>query len=273
MKTVLTDDRHYTNIANKIREKTGGTTKYKPSEMPSGLEEVFEAGKQAEYDAFWNMYQKNGSRVTYGYAFAGECWNSENFKPKYPIMLNSPNSWTLSPGVFRYFDRNFTKPPLEIRSGDIDFENVYSMTDMFRDANIAVVEMNKIPKNLSNMSCTFAGLDIDHHVIHTIKLGVKETTSYDDLCFYCTVLKNVSFVVGSVIGNDIWFQLSTLLTKESIKNIFNALSTSVSGKTLTLTRTAVNNAFETSAGAANGSTSAEWLALIGTRSNWTISLV
>ena len=50
------------------------------------------------------------------------------------------------------------------------------------------------------------------------------------------------------------------------------LTDTASGKTITFSKTAVNKAFETSAGANDGSTSAEWLALVGTKPNWTISL-
>ena len=52
----------------------------------------------------------------------------------------------------------------------------------------------------------------------------------------------------------------------------NILSDTASGKTLTLSLTAVNNAFETSAGAKDGSTSAEWTALVDAKTNWTITL-
>ena len=62
------------------------------------------------------------------------------------------------------------------------------------------------------------------------------------------------------------------LSKDSIISIINALSTATSDLPITLSITAVNNAFETSPGAADGSTSEEWTALIATKPNWTISL-
>lgn len=63
------------------------------------------------------------------------------------------------------------------------------------------------------------------------------------------------------------------LSKDSIQNIMSCLSAAATGKTLTIPVAAVNSAFETSDGAADGSTSAEWLALVEAHSNWTISLV
>ena len=51
------------------------------------------------------------------------------------------------------------------------------------------------------------------------------------------------------------------------------ISDNVTGQAVSVKKDAVNIAFETSAGAGDGSTSAEWLALVATKTNWTISLV
>lgn len=97
---------------------------------------------------------------------------------------------------------------------------------------------------------------------HTIrKLVVTEQTTFSDAFYYCNKLQNI--VIEGVIANNIDLQWSTVLSKASIQSIVGALSTTASGKTLTLSKTAVNNAF----------TTAEWTALANTRSNWTISLV
>ena len=49
----------------------------------------FDAGKKAEYDAFWDTFQNNGNRTTYSYAFYGSAvgWNDTTFNPKYPIKI------------------------------------------------------------------------------------------------------------------------------------------------------------------------------------------
>jgi hypothetical protein len=48
---------------------------------------VFEAGKKAEWDAFWDAYQDYGNRVQYPNAFY--MWDDTYFKPKYPIRLGT----------------------------------------------------------------------------------------------------------------------------------------------------------------------------------------
>lgn len=37
--------------------------------------------------SFWNLYQDNGNRRNYDYAFAGSGWTDEVYNPKYPIIV------------------------------------------------------------------------------------------------------------------------------------------------------------------------------------------
>ncbi len=85
-------------IADAIREKTGTSDLIKPSDFASKIEDVytagqnaggggydegFEDGKFAERDAFWDSFQKNGTRTDYAYAFMN--WSDDIYHPKYPI--------------------------------------------------------------------------------------------------------------------------------------------------------------------------------------------
>jgi hypothetical protein len=76
----------------------------------------------------------------------------------------------------------------------------------------------------------------------------------------CAALENVTFY--GTIGDKLSLSPCVKLSKASIQNIIGHLSDTASGKTLTLSKTAVNNAF----------TDAEWTALADTKKNWTISL-
>ena len=49
----------------------------------AAYDEGFEAGKKAEYDAFWDAHQVNGTRKNYANTFA--CWALENIHPKYDM--------------------------------------------------------------------------------------------------------------------------------------------------------------------------------------------
>jgi hypothetical protein len=77
-------------------------------------------------------------------------------------------------------------------------------------------------------------------------------------------LKNVIF--EGTIGCDFNMSIAPILSKASITNIIEHLSTTTSGLSVTLSKAAVETAF-------GSTTSAEWTSLIATKSNWTISLV
>ena len=76
--------------------------------------------------------------------------------------------------------------------------------------------------------------------LHTIaKIRTDENTVFNNAFNYCTALKNVTF--EGVIGQDINIRWSPL-TADSIRSIIEHLSDTASGKTLTLSKKAVNNA-------------------------------
>ena len=59
---------------------------------------LFEAGKKAQYDAFWDRYQDYGDRRDYTMLFAGAGWTPETFKPKYKIIAgNGSNHYMTFP--------------------------------------------------------------------------------------------------------------------------------------------------------------------------------
>lgn len=102
-------------------------------------------------------------------------------------------------------------------------------------------------------------------------IRVNASTSARGAFQYCTKLRHCLFY-GTIGANDFTLHWCPLLDKESLTSIINALSTETSESIVKLSLTAVNNAFETSAGAGDGNQSAEWLELTATKPNWTITL-
>ena len=97
--------------------------------------------------------------------------------------------------------------------------------------------------------------------LQTIKLlDVVESVTYTNWFLNCTALENIT--MSGVIGNDFDIHYSPL-TKASIESIIEHLSDNVSGKVLTLSETAVNNAFSTD----------EWNSLKAQKPNWGFSLM
>jgi hypothetical protein len=106
-------------------------------------------------------------------------------------------------------------------------------------------------------------------------LIVTEGLKYSSTFKGCANLKNIVF--EGVIGEDINFQWSTKLTEASIRSIITHLSDTASGKTLTLSKVAVDNAFMFSGdgGDVPGTDESNpyWPQLRDSKPNWTITLV
>ncbi len=75
-----------TAIADAIRDKTGGTEPLTLDDMATDIPKVFDAGKQSQYDEFWDNYQNYGESADYQYSFGGRRWTDELFLPKYDLV-------------------------------------------------------------------------------------------------------------------------------------------------------------------------------------------
>ena len=215
-------------------------------------EKVFDAGKQSEYDNFWDEFQQNGNRTKYNYCFASECWNDNTFKPKYDINLK---------GYSVYFGADIAVTDLAKNLEDCGVVlNTSAATDlsyMFYMADITKLPALNFSKATNLAYCIYACSALKE----IEKITVTESQAFPNTFLSASNLEKVIFE-GNISSN---LNLGTRrkLTKESIESIVGCLSKTASGTTLTLSQTAVDNAFTTD----------EWNALIADKTNWTISLV
>lgn len=316
MAIVLTDDKHYKEIAHYLRQHYYDTynkdprvdvildellsLKFRPADIIQGIwyateltadierrlgyelgvehgfddghSQGIEEGKQAEYDKFWDTFQDGGNRNSYRNAFRGEGWTVDNFKPKYDIIPNYKGTdEDAGQGIFiatRYVGS--LKKAFEEAGVKFDTQYVQKPNNMF-DGATGITELPHIDlSSATSMSSVFYGCGAK-----TISVTLPDRELDYTNCFRSSYLENLE-ITGTLNGTNLNFQWSKKLSKEGITNIINALSTTTNGLTVTFSKTAVDKAFETSSGANDGSTSAEWDALGGTnrpRQNWTISLV
>ena len=234
-----------------------------------GIEEGYEDGKtdgvaegiRSEYDRFWDAYQNNGNRTIYRSAFV-EQWTDSIFVPKYNIT--PMGTWSASQ-MFK-LSKLTDLPALLKRAGVVlDTSKATHMDAMFQEANCTVpcIDMTSAI-NIQNMFYYYYGQTIEKLIVHEeIEFGTSFFTRADNL-------KNITF--EGTIGKSVSLQWSPL-TVDSIRSVVSHLSDSAAGKTVTFKLSAVNSAFETAEGAADGSASEAWAALIATKSNWTISCV
>lgn len=255
----------YKNTCNKIREKTASTDNIKSGELADKVAEVYEKGKQAEYDRFWDSFQKNGTQQKYQFAFGSTAWNDENFKPKYDLDKVDNLYFSFRQTGIVNLEECINKAGIKwdtskVRAGYLGY--TFAECEYLQVLpEITVIEGGRL-------GWTFYGSRA-LVTIRKIKL-LSDDCTFVDTFTNCIALENIVF--EGVISNDIAFTKSTKLTKASIENIFSCLSDTTSGSTLTISKTAVNNAFETSEETADGSTGTEWLNLVATKPNWTISL-
>ena len=55
--------------------------------LKQDYDDVYEAGKKAEYDAFWDSTQNYGERTSFIYGYAGQSWTNDTFEPKYDMEV------------------------------------------------------------------------------------------------------------------------------------------------------------------------------------------
>ena len=219
-----------------------------------------DTGGRGFYDEFWDGVQNYGNRTDYRYAFFSSGF--EYIRPKHKIV-----------------------PSGQITSMCAECKNLKAIEKEYFDlSNISTTAKSEYTFFYCKVLTEFPDLGVPAQVsyagwwqtcwaLKTIEIvRVNENTASFSASFLnCYALENVSF--DGFIPKSLSFASSTKLSKASITNIIEHLSTTVSGQTATFSKTAVDTAFETSAGTGDGSTSAEWNALIAPKSNWTISLV
>lgn len=233
------------------------TEGYKEGEV-AGYNNGVEAGRKAEYDEFWDMFQENGSRTDYRYAFAYTQWDDANFNPKYPIKIVGTATYTFVGTTFEWKDKVL----------EVDLSEATSLQWTFR--NNQFYHLGKC--DLSSAASSNGTFAVCNNLQSIAEIVSNENLTWNNDFQYDSNLETVIFS-GVIAKSGLNFQWSTKLSKASITSIINCLSTTTSGLTVTLSKDAVNKAFETSEGANDGRTSTEWTSLIGTRSNWTISLL
>lgn len=214
----------------------------------------FDRGRDYEQQEFWDAFQDKGNRTHYTYGFAGRGWTEENLIPKYKNI--QPTTCT---GMFF----NNTIPDLvehfENHGITLDFSKSTSVYDAFSSTST-----RRLPSlNISSAGSALTMFAYNSSLEEIAGLECGANNSFSSTFAGCSALVKVIF--SGTIANNISLSDSKNLSKESITSLINTLSSSssVSGKSVTLSKTAVNGAFSES----------EWNALIEKKPKWEISLV
>ncbi len=179
------------------------------------------------------MFQSNpakgtagiGKRIHYAYAFSFGGWTDKNYNPKYPITPTNPS------GLGNMFNWN-----VHVTDTKVPITAFGSCVNAFSQSNI-----KRIPKLI------FSG-----------------ATNVGNMFLNCTKLEEL-YCEGELTINGLDLSACTKLNKASIESVIGVLSDTTSGLSVTLSKTAVLNAF--------GSLDDEWTTVAGSKLNWTINLV
>ena len=264
----VVDDATLSGIADHIRAKTGKADPLiLPDGFDSGVDEVYEAGQQSANRAQWHALQKGGARKNYSNAFAQTNYTRDTFLPIYDIrptgslssMFYQSNSD--ENGTTVTFDMAIDMVEVEQKQG-IVFDTSAATGFYMAFAGSPFKRLNTINcSGATDMSYAFYGgygsrLQRIEHLI------CGPSTKFHSTSFQtCNYLEYIGFE-GTIAQNGLELKINAL-NKATFEALLATLSTTTSGLSVTLSKTAVNAAF----------TDAEWTALANTRSNWTINLV
>lgn len=197
-----------------------------------------DAGKQAEYDRFWDEYQQNGNRTDYSGAFYGLGWNNDTFKPKYNIVDTRPLS------TFREnLITGDVKALLDGMGVTMDFSGATSFSYTFYRCAAEVLPTVDISSATSE-----AYLFGYCQNLKTAAIVVGKITGFSNTFNKCTSLENLT-VSGTIAKNGFSVQWSPNLTHDSLMSIINCLqdkSADTSGTEWVVTIGATNRAKLTS---------------------------
>lgn len=219
---------------------------------------VYAAGYDEAALAHWNAITANGTRTVwvdyspFGYAD----YSSVEF-PK-PIVITGDVS-----RLFRLYKGN--KFP---RKNDIDMTGVTNVAGTF--SFIYGGERRVLPDYGIPALDVYNATYQQSPVLEEIEvLRCHENTQFSRTFEQCTWIHKIR-IEGTIGQNGFDIHWSIELYKESIQSILSALEVNptISNPTVTLSKAAVDKAYETSPGANDGSTSLEWQVACEERSAW-----
>ena len=196
------------------------------------ITKVFNAGKDAEWNAFWDAYQSKGARGSYTWAFYGNGWNDTTFKPKYDIIFASGgnnNTQVFNSAQFTDFagilERQGVILDTSAYSGSNPVEWFYNCSRVTR---VPTIDISNAPNGCGNLFSYCSKL----HTVEKMILSENGTTFTADTFYKCTALEEIRF--EGKIASDITFGNCSSLSNDSIDSIINALSDTTTGMTCTI---------------------------------------
>ena len=114
---------------------------------------VFEAGKKAREDEFWNTIQNNGNATTYTRLFSNTHWTDSLFKPRHNLVMSAGANAFQENNVITAIDKKYDGSPLII---DMSLISTNTMTTRMFYKTTALKSIGTIiPRKETTWSQTF----------------------------------------------------------------------------------------------------------------------
>ena len=181
-------------------------------------QKVYDAGKQAEHDAFWDAFQKQGNLTYYRQVFNGAGWNTNTFYPQYDIKGYVGHS--------TFFNFNFEMEPFDLAHRLEECGVVYdSSTSTVLSSTFYSAYVSRIPA-VSCISATMALTSMFAYskVVTIDKLILKDdgSNTFNGIFTQCVKLENLT-IEGTIGQNGFHVSDCTKLTHDSLMSIIGAL--------------------------------------------------
>lgn len=202
-------------IAAAIKEKTGSEEPLYVRDMASGVGEVFEAGKQAEYDEFWDALTANKTKKNFTRAFQETDFGGKRF----------PDGVTIKNCNLMFYNYYGTELP-----SNIDLSNVEQRyLDYQGGDSLATYQTFTWATKLKKIYDLKLGAPIRYaqtfshcRELVTIEMPIKirEDTTVADVFIECNKLVDITFEGVIAPSLDIhWSPLSAASLKNIIKHL------------------------------------------------------
>jgi hypothetical protein len=200
--------------------------------IAENVPKVYESGKKAEYNDFWNNVGTTGD-----YAFAGTAWNKDIFKPNRNIGVGNSG----------FFYHNWQGTPYDLAAQLEELGVTMTLYSTADQQSFYCAWFTRIPScDFSKCSGTFDRVFYQApgtrlHTIDKIILPSEgKITSFNNPFVGCTKLKNVTF--EGVIDKSIAFTPCPL-TVASMKSIISCLKDFTGASEYSCTLTLKSSAF------------------------------
>ena len=177
------------------------------------FDDVYEAGRKKEYDAFWDGLQDYGNRKDYNQGF--KYWiGAKTISPKYPIITQNISE------LFRSCEKLETAPQVISTNAD----GTFGMCNMgyYQCYNLKSIDYDIYVSGTSNSSWNSSFYNCKS-LKRIKKIGVLESHTFIRAFDNCIELEEIA-IDGTIGQNGFNVQWSTRLTHDSLMCIINALA-------------------------------------------------